>query len=155
MQLELFIIPKLVCLKLEKFLYMESIFSFEKVAEGNLGQVLRWSCQVQFSLFSAQHQPEKLSFHLFIFYLFLFFILSFYLFFCRAPTRETFFLSSSPPSIDKGFIQKKIILLSVPHKYCTRASSENVVQFKYSRKEDTFLSCLEIDSSWMRRNCWW
>ena len=41
LQLEFFIIPKLVCLKLEKFLYMESIFSFEKVAEGNLGQVLR------------------------------------------------------------------------------------------------------------------
>ena len=48
--------------------------------------------------------------------------------------------SAPPPSIDKGFIQKKIILLSVPHimlysKYGTTNSQESFVQ---SRKEDTF-----------------
>ena len=40
--------------KVGEVLLHKSIFSFEKVAEGNLGQVLRWSCQVQFSLFSRQ-----------------------------------------------------------------------------------------------------
>ena len=40
--------------KVGEVLVQKSIFSFEKVAEGNLGQVLRWSCQVQFSLFSRQ-----------------------------------------------------------------------------------------------------